>query len=46
MTEVQEILGRLKLNGTHQLLICAADGNLLGENISNVMSNPVAVLNV
>jgi hypothetical protein len=42
--KAQEIWDRLKLNGTHQLLICAADGNSLGENISIVMSNPVALL--
>jgi hypothetical protein len=32
-----------KLNGTHQLLICANDVNLLGENMYNITKNTVAL---
>jgi hypothetical protein len=37
--KVQENTVGLKLNGTHQLLACADDVNLLGDNIDNIMKN-------
>jgi hypothetical protein len=34
----------LKSNGTHQLLACADDVNMVGENIDTVQKNTIALL--
>jgi hypothetical protein len=41
---VQEKQEGLKFNGTHQLLACADDINIVGENIDTLNKNPEAVL--
>jgi hypothetical protein len=42
--KVQEIQIRLELNGTHQLLVYAADINLLGGSINTIKENTEIVL--
>jgi hypothetical protein len=37
--KVQENQARLKLNGTHRLLVCVDDVNLLGDNIDTIKKN-------
>jgi hypothetical protein len=38
--KVQKKQMGLKLNETHQLLVCGDDVNLLGDNINNIKKQP------
>jgi predicted HTH domain antitoxin len=42
--KVQENQVGLKLNGTHQLLVCGDDMNLLGHNIDKIKKNKQTVI--
>jgi retron-type reverse transcriptase len=44
--KVKENQMRLKLNGTHQLLVYADDGNLLADNINTINRNKEALIDV
>jgi hypothetical protein len=42
--KVQENQVGLKLNGTHQLLVCADDVNLLGDSIDTIKKNTQTII--
>jgi hypothetical protein len=42
--KVQEDQVGLKLNGTHQLLVCADDVNLLGDKMDTIKKNTVTLI--
>jgi hypothetical protein len=44
--KVQENQVALKLNGTHQLLVCADDMKLLGDNIDTIKKNTETLIDV